>query len=190
MTMPDTARSAGKSADSKCPVCGAGFRGVDACPRCGTNLETVMRIAARAWALRNASRAKLCAGDLAGAIRCSARAWEFQHRGTTVPRLEILLKEKAERSVGVAMPPVTVPPVAISDQHGESEMVSIAGIAKSSGPIVEPHQTASVSDEPEAPRSPQFPAPATPAGDARVPESPWLLRLLRTLTTLKKTIFG
>ncbi len=41
----------------KCPVCAAGFRGVEICPRCGTDLGHVMRIAARAWALRQKSRA-------------------------------------------------------------------------------------------------------------------------------------
>jgi len=183
--MPDTSRPAGKPADSKCPVCGAGFRGAGVCPRCGTNLEPVMRIAARAWALRNASRVKLRAGDLAGAIRCSNHAWELQHRGPSAPRIEILLKEKAEGSLGVAVLPVAVSPVTISDQRGESGMVSIAGIAKSNGPITEPHQAASGSHG--VARSPQFPAPGTPARDARVPAIPWLLRLLGIPKIRKKT---
>lgn len=183
--MPDTARPAAKPADAKCPVCGAGFRGADICPRCGTNLETVMRITARAWALRNASRAKLRAGDLAGAIRSSNLAWELQHRGAAAPRLEILLKEKVERSVGIAMlpvavSPVAVPPVTISDQQNEPRMVSSARIAKT-------HRAERGSNGAEAPRSPQLPAPGAAARDARVPG---YLCLLKTFKMLKKAVFG
>lgn len=184
--MPDTSRPAGKPADSKCPVCGAGFRGAGVCPRCGANLEPVMRIAARAWALRNASRAKLRAGDLAGAIRCSNRAWEFQHRGTAAPHIEILWKEKVEKSVGAARPPVAIPPVVISDRCGP-RMVSIAGIAMSSGPFIKPHQAAWDSAAAEAPWSPQLPTAGAAPRNPRAPGFPWLLRLFNTV---KKTIFG
>lgn len=177
--MPDTSRPAGKLADSKCPVCGAGFRGVAACPRCGTNLQTVMRLAARAWALRNASRAKLRAGDLAEAIRCSNLAWELQHCGAAPPRVEILLKVPAERSLGVA-----APPGAISDHHGRPAMLSIAGIATSSGTIVEPRQTASDSDAAEALSSPQLPTPANAKREAGASRRSWLLATALTLPAL------
>lgn len=65
----------------KCPVCAAAFRGSEICPRCGTQLQPLMRIAARAWALRQISRAKLLEGDLHGALRHAAAAWRFQSQG-------------------------------------------------------------------------------------------------------------
>lgn len=45
----------------RCPTCRAPWRGVTACPRCGTDLGQVMRVAARAWELRVAARAALAA---------------------------------------------------------------------------------------------------------------------------------
>ena len=47
-----------------CPVCGVRFRSAPTCSRCGTDLEPLMRIAARAWAARERSRSALGAGDL------------------------------------------------------------------------------------------------------------------------------
>jgi predicted amidophosphoribosyltransferase len=64
----------------KCPVCAAAFRGVEICPRCGTDLQPLMRIAARAWALRQKSRTQLQTGDLAGALKCAALAWQLQRQ--------------------------------------------------------------------------------------------------------------
>src|SRR5262250_1972857 len=46
-----------------CPTCRAAWRGVPTCPRCGTDLTALMRVAVRAWELRQAARAALCAGD-------------------------------------------------------------------------------------------------------------------------------
>src|ERR671936_462763 len=46
-----------------CPTCRAAWRGVATCPRCGTDLTALMRVAVRAWELRQAARAALCAGD-------------------------------------------------------------------------------------------------------------------------------
>src|SRR5499425_2385775 len=51
------------SAAMACPTCRAAWRGVATCPRCGTDLTAVMRVALRAWELRQATRAALCAGD-------------------------------------------------------------------------------------------------------------------------------
>lgn len=64
----------------KCPVCSAAFRSVETCPRCGTNLQPLMRIAARAWALRQVSHRNLLEGNLADALRCSAAARQLQSR--------------------------------------------------------------------------------------------------------------
>jgi predicted amidophosphoribosyltransferase len=75
---PFTAPNAGP-AGLKCPVCGANFRSAETCPRCGTDLHQLMRLAARAWALRETARARLRAGDLAGALRHAQSAAEV-HR--------------------------------------------------------------------------------------------------------------
>jgi predicted amidophosphoribosyltransferase len=58
----------------KCPVCNAGFRGNETCPRCGSNLRHIMLLAARAWALRELSRSMLRAGDLTSALEKTAIA--------------------------------------------------------------------------------------------------------------------
>jgi hypothetical protein len=56
-----------------CPTCRAPWRGVSVCPRCGTDLGGLMRVAVRAWQFREAARAALDTGhgpeaaDLAGA---------------------------------------------------------------------------------------------------------------------------
>src|SRR5215831_2249970 len=51
------------SAAIACPTCRAAWRGAATCPRCGTDLTALMRVAVRAWELRQATRAALCAGD-------------------------------------------------------------------------------------------------------------------------------
>jgi hypothetical protein len=51
------------SAAMACPTCRAAWRGAVTCPRCGTDLTALMRVAVRAWELRQATRAALCASD-------------------------------------------------------------------------------------------------------------------------------
>ena len=51
------------SAAMACPTCRAAWRGAVTCPRCGTDLTALMRVAVRAWELRQATRVALCAGD-------------------------------------------------------------------------------------------------------------------------------
>ena len=51
------------SAVFRCPTCRTPWRGVTICPRCGSDLSAIMRVAAKAWELREAARAALCAGD-------------------------------------------------------------------------------------------------------------------------------
>ena len=58
---PATLRPA--SATMACPTCRAAWRGIATCPRCGTDLTALMRVAVRAWELRQAARAAFCAGD-------------------------------------------------------------------------------------------------------------------------------
>lgn len=65
----------------KCPVCGARFRAAATCSRCGTDLTMLMRIAAKAWAMRERSRSALRGGDLAGAMRWVAAAQRLHNPG-------------------------------------------------------------------------------------------------------------
>jgi predicted amidophosphoribosyltransferase len=62
------------SAAMACPTCRAAWRGVATCPRCGTDLTALMRVAVRAWELRQAVRAALCAGDRTAEALALARA--------------------------------------------------------------------------------------------------------------------
>src|SRR5712692_8649131 len=62
------------SAAMACPTCRAAWRGAVTCPRCGTDLTALMRVAVRAWELRQATRAALCAGDRTAEALALARA--------------------------------------------------------------------------------------------------------------------
>ena len=62
------------SAALACPTCRAAWRGVATCPRCGADLTVLMRVAVRAWDLRQAVRAALCAGNQATEALALARA--------------------------------------------------------------------------------------------------------------------
>ena len=57
-----------------CPTCRAAWRGVATCPRCGTDLTALMRVAVRAWELRQAACAALCAGNRPAEALALARA--------------------------------------------------------------------------------------------------------------------
>ena len=69
---PATLRPA--SVAMACPTCRAAWRGAVTCPRCGTDLTALMRVAVRAWELRQATRAALCAGNRAAEALALARA--------------------------------------------------------------------------------------------------------------------
>src|SRR5690242_4910686 len=62
------------SAPLACPTCRAAWRGVPTCPRCGADLTALMRVAVRAWALRQEARLALCAGNRAAEALALARA--------------------------------------------------------------------------------------------------------------------
>lgn len=51
----------------RCPTCRAPWRCAALCPRCGSDLTPLMRVAKRAWELREAARVALGAGDRAAA---------------------------------------------------------------------------------------------------------------------------
>jgi hypothetical protein len=69
---PATLRPA--SAAMACPTCRAAWRGVTTCLRCGTDLTALMRVAVRAWELREATRAALGVGDRTAEALALARA--------------------------------------------------------------------------------------------------------------------
>src|SRR5262245_14911331 len=69
---PATIRPA--SVAMACPTCRAAWRGAITCPRCSTDLTALMGVAIRAWELRQATRAALCAGDRAAEALALARA--------------------------------------------------------------------------------------------------------------------
>lgn len=71
----------------RCPTCRAPWRGVAACPRCGTDLAPLMRAAIRAWELREAARRSLCAGDQAADALALAQAACRLHATTRGRRL-------------------------------------------------------------------------------------------------------
>ena len=62
------------SAAMACPTCRAAWRGAVTCTRCGTDLTALMRVAVRAWELREAARAVLCAGARPAEALALARA--------------------------------------------------------------------------------------------------------------------
>ena len=62
------------SAALACPTCRAAWRGVVTCPRCGADLTALMRVARRAWELRQVVHAALCAGNRATEALALARA--------------------------------------------------------------------------------------------------------------------
>lgn len=51
------------SFETRCPTCRAKWRETTTCSRCGADLTQVMRVAAKAWELREQARKALCAGD-------------------------------------------------------------------------------------------------------------------------------
>jgi hypothetical protein len=59
---------------SRCPTCRTPWRGVTTCPRCGSDLTAIMRVAMKAWELREAARVALYAGDRAAQALDLARA--------------------------------------------------------------------------------------------------------------------
>jgi hypothetical protein len=61
------------SAATACPTCRAAWRGAVTCPRCGTDLTALMRVAIKAWDLRQATRAALRADNRATEALALAR---------------------------------------------------------------------------------------------------------------------
>ena len=112
---PATLRPA--SAAMACPTCRAVWRGVAMCPRCSTDLTALMRVAVRAWELRQATRAALCAGDQTAEALALARAAGQLHATPDGQRLLALallanghMAEAYALLEQVLQPPFPLPP--------------------------------------------------------------------------------
>jgi predicted amidophosphoribosyltransferase len=68
--------------ENKCPVCQARFRSTRICSRCGADLEPLMRLAVKAWQLRQASRQALDAGDIQRSHSLATEAQGAQYTGS------------------------------------------------------------------------------------------------------------
>ena len=61
-----------------CPTCHAAFRGQMLCTRCGTDLEPLLRVLAKAYQLRSAACLALERGDAVEAFRFAKQAVRLQ----------------------------------------------------------------------------------------------------------------
>jgi predicted amidophosphoribosyltransferase len=84
----------------RCPTCRAPWRGVSACPRCGTDLAPLMGVAARAWQLREAARAALEAGRAHDACDLASAALRL-HATPRGRRVHVLALLAAGRTLDV-----------------------------------------------------------------------------------------
>jgi hypothetical protein len=74
----------------QCPTCRTAWRSASTCPRCGTDLTALMRVALRAWELRQAARAALRAGNRAHEALSLARTACQLHATPQGQRLVVL----------------------------------------------------------------------------------------------------
>lgn len=74
----------------RCPTCRAPWREVAICPRCGTDLTSLMRVAVRAWQLREVARRALLERKEAGAALAAARSAVRLHDTDSGRRLLVL----------------------------------------------------------------------------------------------------
>lgn len=92
----------------RCSTCRAAWRGVAVCPRCGADLGAVMRVAARAWQLREAARAALSAGGRPAEALALARAACRLHdtpRGRRLLGLALLADDRRTEAARLIMAP-------------------------------------------------------------------------------------
>lgn len=84
--------------DLRCPTCRAPWRAVVTCARCGTDLLPLMRLAARAHALREAARlALLDPGRASGALTAAREAHRLQKTPRSIALLALTLVAADER---------------------------------------------------------------------------------------------
>ena len=63
---------------ARCPACRAPWRGVTTCPRCGADLAPLMRLATRAWTLRETARTAIVTGDGVTAVAHARAAYQLE----------------------------------------------------------------------------------------------------------------
>ena len=83
-----------------CPVCLARFRGTRECSRCGADLTIVMKLAARAWHLREAARESIRRDDpiVARALATEAQEICSTPTGRRIQALSSWLADQLESS--------------------------------------------------------------------------------------------
>ena len=64
--------------ERRCPACRTPWRAALLCPRCGADLGPLMRLAGRAWVLREAARTALLAGDNVAALAHARAAYALE----------------------------------------------------------------------------------------------------------------
>ena len=92
------------SAGLRCPTCGAPWRGATICPRCGSDLAALMRVAHRAWELREAARTALRAGGRAAdalALAQTACRLHATPRGERLLALALLATRQIAQARGL-----------------------------------------------------------------------------------------
>jgi hypothetical protein len=77
--------------ECRCPTCRAAFRGDPVCPRCGAELRDLMRVIAKAYALRRQARESLERGDRSTALILARQALRL-HRTRLGVELERRVK--------------------------------------------------------------------------------------------------
>lgn len=96
-----------------CPACRAAWRAVATCPRCGADLAPLMRLAARAWTLRETARAALRAGDVVEALAAARAAYALERTPQAQRLLALSLIARGEpaaaRSVMARQPGYSAP---------------------------------------------------------------------------------
>jgi predicted amidophosphoribosyltransferase len=93
--------------ERRCPACRTPWRAAVLCPRCGADLGPLMRLAARAWTLRETARAALLAGDNATALAQARAAYALERT------------QQAQRLLALAL-------VAIGDAAGARGLIAEA----------------------------------------------------------------
>ena len=85
-----------------CPACRAAWRAVATCPRCGADLAPLMRLAVRAWTLRETARTALRAGDGVEALAAARAAYALERTPQAQRLLTLSLIARGEAAAAGA----------------------------------------------------------------------------------------
>lgn len=75
---------------NRCPACQAGFRRSLKCPRCGADLEPLMRLTLDAYLLREAARDRIREHDYDDALNLVEQAQQLQQTSEGRSLLQVL----------------------------------------------------------------------------------------------------